>query len=116
MKTNGVIINVHDVHIETGDFNRGEHLRVKIEPDKFQTVSCELPNGRFVTFAFIPGPQGDIRCVDIHSTNGPAEKRPDGSMGYAHHLIGFTQGGPHVFTTRNSDMKCVLATLVLNDR
>lgn len=66
-------------------FNGGEHLFVEIAANEYQTISCKLPNGKFVTFAFIPAgnstqPSNEIECVDLHSNVGT--ELPRSVVGY----------------------------------
>ena len=43
-------------------FNNGPHLCIEIEESS--TISCKLPNGRKVSFAFVID-ETDFACVDI---------------------------------------------------
>ena len=103
---------------EPGNFNAGEHIYVEIEPGQAQTVSCRLPNGCYVTFAFLPGQDNEMECVDIHSDVGPEVARPRGNgddPGRLQHLIGFGFGGDS-FDTRTAKNPCTLSTLLLHSR
>ncbi len=101
--------------VNAGHFNRCEHLFVELTPGEYQTISVKLPNGKHVTFGFVPGrtPE-DFECVDIHSTVGRHWK--DGStVGEDHYeqkLIGFAKEGD-TFDTRKLARKTGLATLLL---
>lgn len=107
---------VTESSLERGEFNNCEHLFLEIAPDdKFSTISCKLPNGKFVTFSFVPGnPKGkEMECVDIHSTVGQPWKDKDGRTHYNQHLVGFVDGTDS-FDTRELKTKTGLATLLLN--
>ena len=101
--------------IRIGEFNDCEHLFVQIEPGKNQTISCRLPNGKFVTFAFISSKGEEMECVDIHTTAGKywKDEKTVGTHHYQQHLIGFSKGGD-TFDTRKVKEKTTLATLLLN--
>lgn len=104
-------------------FNGGQHIFIDIEPNKNQTLSCRLPNGKVVTFAFVPAgnsikSSNEIECVDIHSNVGPELPRPDKTGNFnRHHLIGFTVGGTAFDTRRvesaNPKHVTSMATLLL---
>lgn len=105
-------------------FNGGEHLFVDIDPNKFQTISCKLPNGKFVTFAFVPSgteqhPSDEIECVDIHCNCAEPEPRCDKAGTYhQQHVVGFCIGSTS-FDTRNRkqvDRETSLATLLLSSK
>lgn len=120
MKVNPQIeIVAPDLHPHSkGNFNAGEHLRVEIEPGKHQTISCKLPNGKFVTFAFCPANSPtEMECVDIHTTVAmpfPGAK-PD-ELKFPQHLLGFSYHQPDTFDTRKADRPTTLATLLLHTR
>lgn len=101
------------------NFNGGEHLRVEIEEGANQTISCKLPNGKFVTFAFCPSSTpGEMECVDIHTNSGPAVPRAKGDggpVGFLQHLVGFTYGS-NTFATKQLPKPTTLATLLLSAR
>ena len=103
-----------------GHFNRGEHLFVAIEPGRYQTISCGLPNGRHVTFAFVPGSSEgtEMECVDIHATVGKhfSSDHTVGKEMWTHHLVGFSADGGDAFDTRrlNHARRTSLATLLLS--
>jgi hypothetical protein len=105
--------------LQNGDFNAGEHLHVEIEPGKNQTISCLLPNGKFVTFAFLPSRKGEneMECVDIHTTVGKPflrdPEREEGALAYPQQLIGFCYGSD-MFDTRRFSKHTTLATLLLH--
>lgn len=102
--------------IEDGHFNDCEHLFVDIEAGRNQTISCRLPNGKFVTFAFISSKK-EFDCVDIHSTVGPKWNN-DNTLGKQHwqqHLIGFSDKGGNSFYTPQLKEKTTLATLLLSE-
>lgn len=110
-------------HIENPDINRGyfnrcEHLFVELTPGKYQTISIRLPNGKHVTFGFVPGttPE-DFECVDIHSTVGAHWKDAStvGEDHYEQKLVGFAKGG-NTFDTRKLARQTSLATLLLGKR
>jgi hypothetical protein len=109
--------NVPKADITQGEFNNGEHLFVQLERGKNQTVSCRLPNGAFVTFAFVPGDGEEFECVDIHSTVGkrfyykPTDEKSD--VHYRQHAIGFSRNGD-TFDTRKANKPTGLLTLLLN--
>lgn len=89
-----------------GQFNGGEHTYLECEEGKHQTLSVKLPNGKFVTFAFIPsGDAGEIECVDIHSTVGQPFKYKsndaDTDVHYQQNGIGFGRNFDS-FDTRKS--------------
>lgn len=108
--------------IRLGEFNNCEHLFVQLEPQEMATISVRLPNGKFVTFSFIPAAGEDFECVDIHATVGKHWK-DDTTLGkdkWSHHLIGFTPGGGTTFDSRAeqpnptcSTKPTTLATLLL---
>ena len=104
--------------IAAGYFNGGEHLFVQIEPGAYQTISARLPNGKFVTFAFVArnSTSEDILCVDLHTTVGKPYPRKDGNKGdlYPIHLVGFCTG-TNSFDTRKIDRRTNLATVLLSD-
>ncbi len=106
-----------DSKIEQGHFNGGEHLFLEIDGQTHQTVSCILPNGKFVTFAFVPGQEGQVECVDIHTTAGEQFKyKPsDSDTHYSQKLIGFSRAGD-TFDSRKSGKPTGLATLLLHPR
>lgn len=109
--------NVPEALINLGEFNNCEHLFVQMEKGKYQTISCRLPNGKFVTFAFVPGEGEEFECVDIHSTVGkrfqykPADDKKD--IHFVQHAIGFSRNG-NTFDTRNEVKPTGLITLLLN--
>ncbi len=111
------IRNVPNADVNIGEFNNCEHLFLQIEPGKCQTISCRLPNGKFVTFAFVKGPDGseEMECVDIHTTSGQHWKDNEtlGKNHYQQHLVGFSKGRD-TFDTRKIKEKTSLATLLLN--
>lgn len=102
-------------HTTINHFNGGEHLFVDIAAGTHQTISCLLPNGKFVTFAFVPGDGNEIECVDIHSTVGqPYKYKPtDDDTHYTQHAIGFSRNGD-TFDTRKAGKPTGLITLLLN--
>ncbi len=98
-----------------GHFNRCEHLFVELTPGEYQTISVRLPNGKHVTFGFVPGrTPDDFECVDIHSTVGKhwTDSATVGKDHYEQKLIGFAKEGD-TFDTRKLDRKTGLATLLL---
>jgi hypothetical protein len=99
-----------------GTFNGGEHTFLELEPHKHQTVSVKLPNGEYVTFAFVPGSNDlETECVDIHSTVGQKfkYKATDDDVHFVQQAIGFSRWGD-TFDTRNCDKPTGLLTLLLN--
>ena len=110
--------NVWRAKLTEGEFNRGEHLFVEIQPCSPQTISCKLPNGEFVTFAFVPATEGnEFECVDIHSTVGKKFKyKPedaDDDIHFVQQAIGFSRYGNTV-DTRKAGKPTGLLTLLLN--
>lgn len=106
---------VHQPDVNAGHFNRCEHLFVELAPGEYQTVSVRLPNGKHVTFAFVPGSSpDDFECVDIHSTVGKHWKDSTtvGEDHYEQKLVGFAKDGD-TFDTRKLPRKTGLATLLL---
>jgi hypothetical protein len=103
--------------LASGDFNRCEHLRLEVEAGKWQTISCKLPNGKFVTFAFVPGKGNEIECVDLHTTVGTPMPRPDNDERtfFPQQLIGFALG-TDTFDTRKGKKTTSLATLLLGSQ
>lgn len=106
--------NVTKADLALGEFNNCEHLFVQLEAGKYQTVSCRLPNGKFVTFAFVPGQGEEMECVDVHSTAGqPFKYKPtDKDTHYTQHAIGFSREGD-TFDTRKAN-RTGLITVLLN--
>lgn len=103
MKTRAhTTINGKDCDLAKGHFNGGEHLFVDIDGSTNQTISCLLPGGKFVTFAFIPNGDGTIECVDIHTTAGQPfkYKATDEDTHYQQQAIGFCRGSDS-FDTRD---------------
>lgn len=104
--------------MNAGHFNRCEHLFVELTPGEYQTISVKLPNGKHVTFGFVPGrsPE-DFECVDIHSTVGRhwKDRSTVGEDHYEQKLIGFAKEGD-TFDTRELARKTGLATLLLGTR
>ena len=101
--------------INAGHFNRCEHLFLELAPGQYQTVSVRLPNGKHVTFAFVPGAKPeDFECVDIHATVGAhwKDKSTVGGDHYEQKLVGFTKGS-NTFDTRKLKQRTGLATLLL---
>ena len=104
--------------IEQGEFNNCEHLFVEMAQGEHQTISCKLPNGVFVTFAFVPNSDGSFECVDLHTTVqkttlmkfGVKVEQP---TAYVQQLIGFNRGS-NSFDTRRMKSKTLLATLLLH--
>jgi len=104
--------------VNAGHFNRCEHLFVELSPGEYQTISVKLPNGKHVTFAFVPGrTPDDFECVDIHSTVGRHWKDTTtvGENHYEQQLVGFAKEG-NTFDTRKLPRKTALATLLLGSR
>jgi hypothetical protein len=105
-------------------FNNCEHLFVRLDPGKCQTISVQLPNGKHVTFGFIPsGDTGEFECVDLHCTMG-RPFRVEGRVGkwfHRQHLAGFSaDNSATVFDTRQQfdtpEKRTTLATLLLHPR
>jgi hypothetical protein len=109
------IKNVTNTDLTKGEFNNCEHVCMQVEPGKYQTISCRLPNGKFVTFGFVPGVGDEMECVDIHSTVGKhwTDKNTVGELHFVQHLIGFAPGCD-TFDTRLMKKPTSLATLLLN--
>lgn len=87
---------VENPDVNAGHFNRCEHLFVELAPGEYQTISVKLPNGKHVTFGFVPGTvPDDFEGVDIHSTVGAHWKDPStvGEDHYEQKLVGFAKGG-----------------------
>jgi hypothetical protein len=103
--------------ISDGTFNGGEHTFMELEAGKNQTISVKLPNGEYVTFAFVPSQGLEIECVDIHSTVGQKFKYKasdsNDDIHFVQHAIGFSRWGDTV-DTRKSDKPTGLLTLLLN--
>jgi hypothetical protein len=126
------MIVTNQTHIEKcdlrqGHFNACEHLFVDIEPGRNQTISCRLPNGKYVTFCFCRGSDQEPKemgFVDIHSTVGPhfLSEEALGRDQWQMHLVGFCPAAPDSFDTRRAKMvipdpkksPTTLATLLLN--
>lgn len=108
---------IHEADIRAGEFNNCEHLFIQVEPGQCQTVSCRLPNGKHVTFAFVPGTGAEFECVDIHSTVGRhwVDSFTLGLHHYQQHLIGFSKPGD-TFDTRKIKRPTSLATLLLSSK
>lgn len=109
---------VEQPDVNAGDFNRCEHLFVELAPGEYQTISVKLPNGKHVTFSFVPGgTPGDFECVDIHSTVGRhwKDRSTVGEDHYEQKLIGFAKEGD-TFDTRKLARKTALATLLLGSQ
>jgi hypothetical protein len=107
------IRNVPKADINIGEFNNCEHLFLQIEPGKWQTISCRLPNGKFVTFAFVPTATEEIECVDIHTTAGVRFKNRNGDFSHQQNVIGF-RCGSNSFDTRRIEPHTSLITLLLH--
>lgn len=111
-------LKVEEPDVNAGHFNRCEHLFVELTPGEYQTISVKLPNGKHVTFGFVPGrtPE-DFECVDIHSTVGKhwRDSTTVGEDHYEQKLIGFAKEG-ETFDTRKLTRKTGLATLLLGAR
>lgn len=112
---------IEKANIPNGEFNNCEHLFVEIEPGECQTISCKLPNGKFVTFGFVPSSQpNEFECVDLHHTISPEphwqEMRAEQcEKQYPIHVVGFGYGGS-VFDSRNpkhGGKPPLLATILL---
>jgi hypothetical protein len=100
-----------------GYFNGCETLHVELEPDKMQTIACRLPDGKFVTFAFVPSPSSPngFECVDIHATIQPNGMNGETPI-YKHHALGFNPGST-TFDTRKIEGKDIsLLALLLAPR
>lgn len=108
---------VPNADLALGEFNNCEHLFVQLEPGEMTTISCRLPNGKFVTFCFMPTKGEEFECVDIHSTVGkrfqykPTDAKID--VHYQQHAIGFSRRGD-TFDTREVPRPTGLITLLLN--
>jgi hypothetical protein len=110
--------HVTEADIKKGEFNNGEHVFIELEPGQWQTVSCRLPNGKYVTFAFCPGSNDnptELECVDIHATVGRhwTDEHTAGRDHWQQHLVGFSKGGT-TFDTRKIKQTTSLATLLLH--
>ena len=107
--------NVPKADLAMGEFNNCEHTFMQVEAGKYQTVSCRLPNGKFVTFAFCPGQGDEMECVDIHSTCGEPfkYKSGDSDIHYKQQAIGFSRNGD-TFDTRKANKPTGLMTVLLN--
>ena len=110
---------VKEPNIKAGHFNRCEHVFLELEAGKNQTVSVKLPDGRFVTFAFISGSApNSFECCDIHSTVGKMwdDDKTLGVHCWEQHLVGFSKGRD-TFDTRkivkDKGVSTALATLLL---
>lgn len=110
-------INGKDAKLASGHFNGGEHLFVEVDGITNQTISCILPGGGFVTFAFLPHGDGKVESVDIHSTVGKQFKyKPTddkGDVHYVQHAIGFSRNGD-TFDTRKVNKPTGLMTVLLH--
>lgn len=100
--------------IENGEFNACEHTFLECEPEKYQTISVKLPNGKFVSFAFIPASENEMECVDIHTTAGNEITDKNGDRKYIHHAIGFAPQGRNSFDTRRLNDGTLFLTVLLN--
>jgi hypothetical protein len=107
--------HIEKADIRAGQFNNCEHLFIELAPGQCQTVSCHLPNGKHVTFAFVPGTGNEFECVDIHSTVGKhwIDNLTFGLHHYQQHLVGFSRQGD-TFDTRRIKRPTSLATLLLS--
>lgn len=107
--------HVEQADLNAGHFNRCEHLFLELAPGQYQTISVRLPNGKHVTFAFVPGSTpDDFECVDIHATVGThwKDKSTVGEDHYEQKLVGFAKG-VDTFDTRKLKTRTGLATLLL---
>lgn len=106
------LIGQPDLH--AGHFNRCEHTFLQCEPGRWQTLSVALPNGKVVTFSFVPGNGNEMECVDIHATVGkPFKYQPaNAEVHYVQHAIGFSGNGD-TFDTRQIKRPTSLITLLL---
>ncbi len=100
--------------IPVGQFNNCEHLFIVLAPGQYQTVSCQLPNGKHVTFAFVPSDGDEFECVDIHATVGKqwTDEQTLGKHHYEQKLIGFSKHG-NTFDSRKGKHPTSLTTLLL---
>lgn len=100
--------------VEDGHFNGGDHVFIEVEAGAHQTVSCKLPNGKFVTFAFMPGTGAEFECVDIHSTVGKhwTDEQTLGRNHWQQQAVGFSKGN-NTFDTRKVQTPTSLITLLL---
>lgn len=107
--------HIKKADIRIGQFNNCEHLFIELSSGQCQTISCKLPNGRHVTFAFVPSTGDEFECVDIHATVGKhwIDSFTLGEHHYQQHLVGFRKGG-NTFDTRKLTHTTSLATLLLN--
>lgn len=107
---------VTKANINAGEFNNCQHLFLELTPNAYQTISCRLPSGKHVTFAFVPSkedPNG-FECVDIHSTVGKhwTDTTTLGRNHYQQHAIGFGKLSDP-FDTRKMKQAPSLITLLL---
>ena len=103
-----------------GEFNNCEHLFIELEAGKWQTVSCRLPNGKYVTFAFGPefnDTSAELKWVDIHSTVGRhwTDEHTFPRDHWQQHLAGLSQDGT-VFDTSKMKEVINLTTLLLHKK
>lgn len=109
--------HVEKADLQAGQFNNCEHLFIELAPGQCQTVSCQLPNGKHVTFGFVPGEGNEFECVDLHATVGRhwTDDTTFGRHHYQQHLIGFAKQGD-TFDTRKGKKPTSLATLLLSSK
>jgi len=90
-------------------FNPGNHLCVKLDEEKHQTISVITQFGKRITFAFMgwKNPQdGYVECVDIkHHHNGKTDKQ-----GNPRQMVHVEGAGPTYYVTGEDE-----ATLTVVD-
>ena len=105
-------------------FNMGPHLCVDV-PDGWYTISCKTPDGKMITFAFIPDSESDAghSCVDVHHATAAKKKIEFNEQSYecaCQEVIVFGQGfytnpfHSHDYYAKNSDKPMTLTTILLN--
>jgi hypothetical protein len=110
-----IITDQSSTALAQGLFNGGEHTFLELEHGKHQTVSVKLPNGKFITLAFVPSNDpNEVECADIHTTCGAVYKNSNGEISYQQSLIGFGDHGCDTFATRVLKVPTGLATILLH--
>lgn len=87
-------------------FNNKEHLPVDI-PAEGATITCNLPDGKQITFSFVPKEiTHEIECCDIHLSGRAGEKQKQ-------KIIAFIQGGRCEFKDNAAEIS--LTTILIAD-